>query len=96
MTLSGETGVIRALTDEGKDDLLSRGYSRRHMLRAAMLVGGGAAAIAMHPEMAFAKPGAASGRIRIALNVRPTDDPQWLVPGIFYGENRVANSTCSH
>ncbi|HEY2836868.1 MAG TPA: aminotransferase class I/II-fold pyridoxal phosphate-dependent enzyme, partial [Rhizomicrobium sp.] len=60
--------MIRALTDEGKDDLLSRGYSRRHMLRAAMLVGGGAAAIAMHPEMAFAAGSAAPGRIRIALN----------------------------
>ena len=25
---------------------------------------------------------------------RPTDDPQWLVPGIFYGENRPADCTC--
>jgi hypothetical protein len=32
--------------------------------------------------------------IRVALNVRPTDDPQWLVPGIFYGENRPAESAC--
>jgi hypothetical protein len=31
--------------------------------------------------------------IRVAVNVRPTDDPQWLVPGIFYGENRPAAST---
>jgi len=31
--------------------------------------------------------------IRVALNVRPTDDPQWLVPGVFYGENRPANCT---
>ena len=27
--------------------------------------------------------------IRVALELRPTDDPQWLVPGIFYGENRA-------
>ena len=59
--------MFRALTDEGKDDLLSRGYSRRHMLRAAMLVGGGATALAMHPEIAFAD-APARGRIRIALN----------------------------
>src|SRR3954447_20384009 len=32
--------------------------------------------------------------VRVALNVRPTDDPQWLVPGIFYGDNRPAKSTC--
>ena len=32
--------------------------------------------------------------IRVALNVRPTDDPQWLVPGIFYGENRPERSSC--
>src|SRR3954469_22773396 len=31
--------------------------------------------------------------IRVALDVRPTGDPQWLVPGIFYGENRPANCT---
>ena len=60
--------MFRSLTDEGKDDLLSRGYSRRHMLRAAMLVGGGVAAVAMRPEMAFAAAAAAPGRIRIALN----------------------------
>jgi hypothetical protein len=26
--------------------------------------------------------------IRISLELPPTDDPQWLVPGVFYGENR--------
>src|SRR3954469_24362911 len=31
--------------------------------------------------------------IRVALDVRPTDDPQWLVPGVFYGENRPENCT---
>src|SRR4051794_36678359 len=31
--------------------------------------------------------------IRVALDVRPTDDPQWLVPGVFYGVNRPENCT---
>jgi hypothetical protein len=31
--------------------------------------------------------------IRVALDVRPTDDPKWLVPGIFYGENRPERCT---
>ena len=26
--------------------------------------------------------------IRVELELAPTDDPQWLVPGVFYGENR--------
>jgi hypothetical protein len=26
--------------------------------------------------------------IRVEVELTPTDDPQWLVPGIFYGENR--------
>jgi hypothetical protein len=31
--------------------------------------------------------------IRVALGVPPTDDPQWLVPGVFYGVNRPENCT---
>ena len=31
--------------------------------------------------------------IRLALELPPTDDPQWLVPGVFYGENRAAGCT---
>jgi hypothetical protein len=31
--------------------------------------------------------------IRLALELPPTNDPQWLVPGIFYGENRAAGCT---
>src|SRR4051812_49298099 len=26
--------------------------------------------------------------IRLSLELAPVDDPQWLVPGVFYGENR--------
>jgi histidinol-phosphate aminotransferase len=54
------------ITDEGRDDLLSRGYSRRQMMRAAMLVGGGATALAFNPEIARAATGADT--IRISLN----------------------------
>jgi hypothetical protein len=31
--------------------------------------------------------------IRLALELPPTDEPQWLVPGVFYGENRAAACT---
>ena len=31
--------------------------------------------------------------IRIRLELPPTDDPDWLVPGVFYGENRLEACT---
>src|SRR3954462_3685057 len=31
--------------------------------------------------------------IRLSLELPATDDPQWLVPGVFYGENRPASCT---
>src|SRR5689334_18878617 len=31
--------------------------------------------------------------IRLSLSLPATDDPSWLVPGIFYGENRVEACT---
>ena len=31
--------------------------------------------------------------IRVELELPPTDDPRWLVPGVFYGENRVEACT---
>ena len=39
------------IREEVKDDLLSRGYSRRQMMRAAMMFGGAATALAFNPEM---------------------------------------------
>ena len=60
--------MFPTLTGESQDDLLSRGYSRRHMLRAAMLVGGGAAALAMRPERALATSVLPPDRIQLAYN----------------------------
>ena len=31
--------------------------------------------------------------VRLSLRLPPTDDPQWLIPGVFYGENRPARCT---
>jgi hypothetical protein len=31
--------------------------------------------------------------IRVRLELPPTDDPDWLVPGVFYGENRLEACT---
>jgi hypothetical protein len=31
--------------------------------------------------------------IRVELQLAPTDDPDWLVPGLFYGENRLQGSS---
>ncbi len=31
--------------------------------------------------------------VRVELRLDPTDDPAWLVPGVFYGENRPARTS---
>jgi hypothetical protein len=31
--------------------------------------------------------------VRLSLRLPPTDDPQWLIPGLFYGENRPERCT---
>src|SRR4051794_23198233 len=35
-------------------------------------------------------PEAVDAGIRLSLDLAPTDDPGWLIPGVFYGENRPA------
>ena len=55
------------IRDEVKDDLLSRGYSRRQMMRAAMMFSGATAAFAFGPELALAA-GTERGKIQISLN----------------------------
>ena len=41
--------MTRFITEEGKDDLLSRGFSRRQMLRTAVLMGGASGAGGLQP-----------------------------------------------
>jgi len=60
--------MLRLISEEGKDDMLARGYSRRQMMRAAMMVGGAAAtAFALAPEMAAAQE-AEDVKVRISSN----------------------------
>ena len=47
--------MTRLITEEGKDDLLSRGFSRRQMLRTAILMGGASALAGFSPEVAWAQ-----------------------------------------
>src|SRR5580658_5287129 len=56
------------ITEEGKDDLLSRGYSRRHMLRTAMILGGASVLPAFNPERVRAAPASAKNMVLIGGN----------------------------
>lgn len=47
--------MTRLITEEGQDDLLSRGFSRRQMLRTAVLFGGASALAGLRPEAAWAQ-----------------------------------------
>jgi histidinol-phosphate aminotransferase len=47
--------MTKVIREEVKDDLLGRGYSRRQMMRAAMIFGGAATALTINPEMVFAQ-----------------------------------------
>jgi histidinol-phosphate aminotransferase len=47
--------MTKFISAEGKDDLLSRGYSRRQMLRTAILFGGASALAGFSPESAWAQ-----------------------------------------
>ncbi len=59
--------MAKLIRDEIQDDLLGRGYSRRQMMRAAMMFGGTAAALTLNPEIAFAQ-GTQKSRIQIGAN----------------------------
>jgi hypothetical protein len=37
--------------------------------------------------------GSVDASVRLSLFLPPTDDPQWLIPGVFYGENRPETCT---
>ncbi|HXR95205.1 MAG TPA: aminotransferase class I/II-fold pyridoxal phosphate-dependent enzyme [Rhizomicrobium sp.] len=62
--------MTKLISEEAKDDLLGRGYSRRQMMRAAMMFSGAAAATAftLSPEMAVAQQDLASAKVRIGQN----------------------------
>ena len=60
--------MTKIIRDEIRDDLLGRGYSRRQMMRAAMMFGGTAAAVTLNPEIAFAAQGPQKTRIQIGAN----------------------------
>jgi histidinol-phosphate aminotransferase len=88
MTFLFKDGQIK---DEMKDDLLSRGYSRRQMMRTAMMFAGGAAALSVSGEAAFAADDddAAKGMVRIGLN------ECWagpMAPGLKAGQAALAQS----
>ncbi len=57
----------------------------------AVDVGAGRTDVALTVTCVAAEPVAAGLRVELLLG--PTDDPHWLVPGLFYGENRLADCT---
>lgn len=87
MTFMFRDGKIK---EEVQDDLLSRGYSRRQMMRTAMMFAGGAAALSMSGETALAADDdAGKGMVRIGLN------ECWagpMAPGLKAGTEALANS----
>jgi len=61
--------MLRLISEEGQDDMLARGYSRRQMMRAAMMFGGAAAtAFALAPELAAAQEDREDLKVRISSN----------------------------
>ncbi|MGH2480464.1 MAG: hypothetical protein ACRDHW_12485, partial [Ktedonobacteraceae bacterium] len=47
--------MTRRMVEEVKDDLLSRGYSRRQMMRIATMVGAASALTGLNSEMVWAQ-----------------------------------------
>ncbi|MGH6829082.1 MAG: aminotransferase class I/II-fold pyridoxal phosphate-dependent enzyme [Rhizomicrobium sp.] len=83
--------MTHMIREEMKDDLLARGYSRRQMMRAALMFSGAtAAALSLSTELAFAQEDeAAHEMVRIGLNecwVGP------MAPGLKAGNAAFANS----
>lgn len=68
---------MQTITKEGKEDLLARGYSRRQLMRAAIIMGGASALAGLTPERGWAYDDAkrvgraaerAKFKVRIGLN----------------------------
>lgn len=78
--------------EEMKDDLMSRGYSRRQALRAALMFGGtAAAALSLNTELAFAQDEDAlpKGTVRIGSNECWTGP---MAPGLQAGNAAFVNA----
>jgi len=60
--------MTNGMTKDGREDLLARGYSRRHIMRAAAMLSGAAAGFAFGPEISTSARAAIQAKIRIGLN----------------------------
>jgi len=84
--------MTHLIDEQMKDDLLSRGYSRRQMMRTALMFGGAAAAgLSLNSELAFAKDRAAMApnMVRIGSNECWTGP---MAPGLAAGNAAFANA----
>jgi histidinol-phosphate aminotransferase len=83
--------MTHMIHEEMKEDLLARGYSRRQMMRAALLFSGAAAtALSLNTELAFAQEDEApSGMVRIGLNECWTGP---MAPGLQAGNAAFVHS----
>ncbi len=82
--------MTHLIREDVKDDLLSRGYSRRQMLRTAMMFSGAAAALSLNTELAFAQEDeAAKNMVRIGSNECWTGP---MAPGLQAGMAAFANA----
>lgn len=60
--------MTQTIREQFSDDLRSRGYSRRHVMRAAAMLGSAVALSSLRPESAFAADAPAQPRVRIGTN----------------------------
>jgi histidinol-phosphate aminotransferase len=82
--------MTHLIREDIKDDLLSRGYSRRQMLRTAMMFSGAAAALSFNPEIAFAQEDeVGKNMVRIGSNECWTGP---MAPGLAAGNAAFANA----
>src|SRR4051812_30231966 len=77
--------------DDGATPLPRRGAGFSAVLRWGPVDDGGGADVELTVTYEGAAPIDAS--VGLSLRLRPTDTPWFLVPGLFYGENRPAAST---
>jgi histidinol-phosphate aminotransferase len=77
------------IREDLQDDLLSRGYSRRQMFRTAMMLAGGAAALSLNSELAFAADDDDAKMIRIGSNECWTGP---MAPGLAAGNAAFVNA----